>query len=102
MSALYLKKKNCIFVADTLFENFENENTKSVIKLLNQSGLKENEKILLILAKPNKQLWLSSRNLKNIEITTGNCLTISHLLKANHIVLSNSSLELINSTYGKN
>ena len=102
LSALYLKKKNCVFVADNTFENFENEKTKSIIKLLNQVGLKENEKMLLILSKPNKQLWLSARNLKNIEIITGNCLTISHLLKANHIVLSNSSLELINSTYGKN
>jgi len=66
LSALYLKKKQCVLVADNTFENFENEKTKSIIKLLNQVGLKENEKIILILSKPNKQLWLSARNLKNI------------------------------------
>lgn len=102
LSALYLKKKQFVFVNENLFNNFDNEKTKTIIKILNELGLKENEKILLILTKPNKKLWLAIRNLKNIEISTGNCLTISHLLKANHLILSNSSLELINSTYGKN
>jgi ribosomal protein L4 len=53
------------------------------------------------LTKPNKQFWLASRNLKNVEVTTSNCLNIEQLLKTTHIILSNASLDSINSTYGK-
>ena len=48
-----------------------------------------------------QKLWLATRNLKNIDLTVATCLNIKQLLNTNHIVLSNSSLELINSTYGK-
>jgi len=60
----------------------------------------KNEKILFILTKPNKEFWLASRNLKNIEITTSNCLNIEQILKTKYIILSNLSLEVINNTYG--
>jgi ribosomal protein L4 len=75
--------------------------TKSITKLLFDLGLKNTEKILFILTKPNKQFWLASRNLKNVEVTTANCLNIKQLLSTNHIILSNDSLDSINSTYGK-
>jgi ribosomal protein L4 len=65
-------------------------------------NLEISSKILFILSKSNKFFWLSTKNLKNIEVTTAQCLNIEQLLNANHIVLSNVGLELINSTYGKN
>ena len=40
-------------------------------------------------------------NLKNIEVTTSNCLNIKQLLSTNHIILSNDSLDSINAIYGK-
>jgi hypothetical protein len=64
-------------------------------------GLNTTEKILFILTKPNKEFWLASRNLKNVEVTTANCLNIEQLLKTTHIILSNASLDSINSIYGK-
>lgn len=39
--------------------------------------------------------------LKNIEVTTSNCLNIKQLLSTNHIILSNVSLDSINAIYGK-
>jgi large subunit ribosomal protein L4 len=100
LSALYLKKQQLKFVDQFLLTEFTNVKTKNIIKLINDLGLKETEKILFILPNSNKFLWLASRNLKNIEITTANSLNIEQILKTKHIILSNSSLEILNLTYG--
>ena len=102
LSALYLKKKQFVFINEEIFSDFKTIKTKKVNEILSSLNLKNDSKILFILSKPNKFLWLSSRNLKNIDITTSSCLNIEQLLNANHIILSNPGLELINSTYGKN
>ena len=99
LSALYVKKQQFIFVDD--FSLNANIKTKSITKLLTDLGLKNTEKTLFILTKADKQFWLASRNLKNVEVTTANCLNIKQLLSTNHIILSNASLDSINSTYGK-
>ena len=101
LSALYLKKKEFLFVEDTVFNNAEITKTKHIIKTLNELNLRSDSKVLILLPAPNHKLWLATRNLKNIDLTVATCLNIKQLLKTNHIVLSNSSLELINSTYGK-
>ncbi len=100
LSALYLKKQQLKFVDQFLLTEFTNVKTKNIIKLINDLGLKETEKILFIVPNSNKFLWLASRNLKNIEITTANSLNIEQILKTKHIILSNSSLEILNLTYG--
>ena len=79
LSALYLKKQQFIFVDD--FSLNANIKTKSITKLLTDLGLKNTEKTLFILTKADKQFWLASRNLKNVEVTTANCLNIKQLLK---------------------
>jgi large subunit ribosomal protein L4 len=101
LSALYLKKQQFVFVNETSFNEFDVIKTKNVTKFISDCGLKTTEKVLFILTKPNKQFWLAARNLKNVEITTANCLNIEQLLKTNHIILSTASLDSINSIYGK-
>ena len=101
LSALYLKKQQFIFVDDNSFKVNDGIKTKTITKLLSSLGLKNDEKILFILTEPNKQFWLASRNLQNVEVTAANCLNIKQLLSTNHIILSNASLDSINSTYGK-
>ena len=101
LSALYLKKQQFIFVDDNSFKVNDGIKTKTITKLLSSLGLKNDEKILFILTEPNKQFWLASRNLQNVEVTAANCLNIKQLLSTNHIILSNTSLDSINSTYGK-
>jgi large subunit ribosomal protein L4 len=102
LSALYLKKKQFVFIPEENFNQFDSIKTKKLSGLITELNLNVNSKILFILSKPNKFLWLSSRNLKNVDITTSSCLNIEQLLNANHIILSNTGLELINTTYGKN
>lgn len=103
ISAFYLKKKECIFIDDNLVNKFETIKTKNVVQMLAQVGANlENEKILFILSKANRKLWLASRNLKNVKITTANCLNVKQLLHTNRILLSQNALEIINSNYQKN
>ena len=101
LSAFYLKKKQFLFVEDSLFSGSTITKTKQIIKTLNELNLSSDSKVLILLTAPNRKLWLAARNLKNIDLTVATCLNIKQLLNTNHIVLSNSSLELINSTYGK-
>ena len=102
LSALYLKKKNCIFVDETLFANFNETKTKAILRMLTELKLDQSKKILFILNKPNPKIWLAARNIKNIEVTTFNCLNIRQLLQNTYIILSNLSLNQINSIYGQN
>ena len=101
LSAFYLKKKQFLFVEDSLFSGSTITKTKQIIKTLNELNLSSDSKVLILLTAPNRKLWLAARNLKNIDLTVATCLNIKQLLNTNHIVLSHSSLELINSTYGK-
>jgi large subunit ribosomal protein L4 len=101
LSALYLKKNNCRFVDESLFTNFENIKTKIIRNIILDLNLDKKNKILFILNKPNRAFWLASRNFKNIEVTTFNCLNIRQLLQNNYIILSNLSLQQINLVYGK-
>jgi large subunit ribosomal protein L4 len=101
LSALYLKKNKSIFVDETIFSTFSVIKTKVIRSLISSFNLDKNERILFILNKPNKSFWLASRNFKNIEVTTFNCLNIRQLLQNNYIILSNSSLEQINAVYGQ-
>jgi len=102
LSALYLKKQQFIFINEDVFTEFQLIKTKKITDLISNLKLDLTSKILFILSKPNKFFWLSTKNLKNIEVTTSSCLNIEQLLNANHIILSNTGLDLINSTYGKN
>jgi large subunit ribosomal protein L4 len=102
LSALYLKKQQFVFVNEEIFIGFESRKTKKVCEFISSLKLDIHSKILFILAKPNKFFWLSTRNLKNLEVTSASCLNIEQLLNSNHIILSNTGLDLINSTYGKN
>jgi large subunit ribosomal protein L4 len=102
LSALYLKKQQLIIVNESFFQDFSPKSkTKSVLKFLENLKIDSSSKILFVLTIPNPNFWLATRNLKNVEVTLANCLNISQLLKTNQIILSNTSLELINFTYGK-
>ena len=101
LSAIYLKKKEFVFIDENVYEQFNVSKTKNILTTLANLGIKENSKILFVLNKPNKNLWLATRNLKNVEVTVANALNIDQILKTNNIILSKQGLELINTTYGK-
>ena len=101
LSAIYLKKKEFVFLEEKNYEEFSQIKTKNILNLISSLGLDSTSKMLFVLTKPNQDFWLATRNLKNIQVTTANTLNIEQILKTNHIILSKQGLELINSTYGK-
>jgi large subunit ribosomal protein L4 len=101
LSAFYLKTSRITTIEEKFFNDIQIIKTKNIIQLLNNIKVTDTKKILFILPKANRNFWLATRNLKNVEITTASCLNLSQLLEAEHILLSNLSFEIINETYGK-
>ena len=91
------KESNLIVVEDF---NFETPNTKQFITVLNALGL-ENKKSLFILGDSNKNVYLSSRNLKASSVVTNLELSTYAILNANKIVLLEGSLEGIEENLSK-
>ena len=80
--------------------NFETPNTKNFINVLKELGL-ENKKSLFVLGDSNKNVYLSSRNLKTSSVIS--CLELSTyaILNANILVLLEGSLEVIEDNLSK-
>ncbi len=90
-SALSLKVKdsNLIVVEDF---SFDTPNTKKYISVLKALGI-ENKKSLMVLGDTNKNVYLSSRNLKASSVVTSSELSTYAILKANNLVLTEGSVE---------
>lgn len=101
LSALFLKQKQFLFINEDELLHFPTIKTKNILKFLEQINIDRTKKILLILSKPNKDLWLACRNLKNIQITNSTSLNLELFLKTNYILLSQTTLDSIILNYGK-
>jgi large subunit ribosomal protein L4 len=98
-SALSIKaKENNIIVVEDF--NFETPKTKNYTAVLSALGV-ANKKSILVLAESNNNVYLSSRNLKTAKTVTTSGLSTYELLNANKIILSEGSLEGIESNLSK-
>lgn len=86
-----LKENNLKVVEDL---NFEAPKTKDFTKVLQDLGL-ANKKALFILGQSNKNVYLSSRNLQDAKVLGYNEISSYDILKANEVVLFESSVEKI-------
>jgi large subunit ribosomal protein L4 len=91
------KESNLVVVEDF---NFETPNTKNFISILKALGL-ENKKSLFVLGDSNKNVYLSSRNLKASSVVTSSELSTYAILNANNLVLLEGSLEGIEENLSK-
>lgn len=90
-TALSLKasSKAITVVEDFDFETIKTKNFTSVLKALNL----ESKKSLFVFGASNKNVYLSSRNLKGSEVITYSELSTYKLLNADQLVLAESALE---------
>lgn len=95
--SLKVKESNLVVVEDF---NFETPNTKNFINILKALGL-ENKKSLFVLGESNKNVYLSSRNLKASSVVTNSELSTYEILNANNLVLLEGSLEGIEENLSK-
>ncbi|UQD56068.1 50S ribosomal protein L4 [Flavobacterium sp. K5-23] len=91
------KESNIIVLEDF---NFETPNTKNFINVLKALEL-ENKKSLFVLGDTNKNVYLSSRNLKAANVVSSLELSTYAILNANNLVLLESSLEVIEENLSK-
>jgi large subunit ribosomal protein L4 len=95
--AIKLKESNLVVVEDFTFDA---PNTKKFISVLGSLGL-ENKKSLFVLGESNKNVYLSSRNLKAVNVLTNSELSTYAILNANNLVLLEGSLEGIEENLSK-
>ena len=76
--------------------SFDAPKTKNFIEVLQALGI-ESKKSLIVLGDSNKNVYLSSRNLKGSEVVNGSELSTYKILNANNIVFLEGSLEGIES-----
>jgi large subunit ribosomal protein L4 len=91
------KEANIIILEDF---NFETPNTKNFINVLKALEL-DNKKSLFVLGDSNKNVYLSSRNLKASKVITSSELSTYDILNTNSLVLLEGSLELIEENLSK-
>ena len=98
-SALSLKvnESNLVVVEDFTFDT---PSTKNFINVLKSLGL-DNKKSLFVLGDSNKNVYLSSRNLKASRVVTTSELSTYDILNTNSLVLLEGSLEVIEENLSK-
>ena len=89
--------KNLVVVEDF---NFETPITKNFLNVLKSLDL-DSKKSLFVLNGDNSNVYLSSRNLKNSKVVKASEINTYGVLNANKIVLTEGSLEGINSNLSK-
>ena len=91
------KEANIIVLEDF---SFETPNTKNFINVLKALGL-EDKKSLFVLGDSNKNVYLSSRNLKASKVISSLELSTYDILNTNSLVLLEGSLEVIEDNLSK-
>ncbi|HKM92835.1 MAG TPA: 50S ribosomal protein L4 [Prolixibacteraceae bacterium] len=86
----YKAKDNNIIVLEEF--NFEAPKTQALINIQNNLKISD-KKSLIVLSEANKNIYLSSRNLKGIKVVTVSELTTYDILNASSLILIEGSLE---------
>lgn len=96
-SALSLKAKgNAIIVIEDF--DLESPKTKSMVEMANNLKL-NNKKMLLVLPSQNKNVSLSARNLRNVNIATASDINTYKILDCASLVLTESSIAAIDNLF---
>lgn len=98
-SALSQKAKDKAIIVVEDF-NFDTPKTKEFINVLNGLGVAD-KKTLFVLGEPNKNVYLSSRNLKGSEVINHSELNTYKILNANNLVFLEGSLKEVETNLGK-
>ena len=91
--------ENAIVVVEDF--NFETPSTKGFINVLNNLKVSE-KKQLFVLPSSNKAVYLSSRNLKGTKMAIASDINTYGIMNAEVLVVTESSLEIINNTLSNN
>jgi len=94
----YKAQENNIVVLDEV--NFDSIKTKSYVKLVADLNV-TNEKTLLVLPVLNKNVYLSSRNLKKAKVITAADLNTYDVLNATKLLLTTETVKALEEAFAK-
>lgn len=94
----YKVKDNSLSVLEDI--SFDAPKTKVYLAMLNGLALSD-KKTLLVLPQDNKNVYLSSRNLPKAKVVTANDVNTYSLLHADHLVLSEGSIGILETILSK-
>ena len=89
--SIKVKSKNLTVVEDF---DFDTPKTKSILKVLEALGI-SSKKSLFVLDNSKKNVFLSARNLKNINVLSNDDLNTYNIMNAQHLIVSEVALETI-------
>jgi large subunit ribosomal protein L4 len=95
--SIQAKEKNLVIIEDFNFESPKTKNFTNVLKALEL----DTKKSLFVVAQPNDNVYLSSRNLKSSKVVNNSGLNTYSILNAGKLVISESSLEEIKNNLSK-
>ncbi len=88
----YKAQANSIMVMEDF--SFDAPKTKEFVAIQNNLNLSD-KKSLIVLSEANKNIYLSSRNLQNVEIVIASELSTYKIMRANKIILVESSVNKV-------
>ena len=89
--SIKVKSKNLTVIEDF---DFDIPKTKSILKVLEALGISA-KKSLFVLDNSKKNVFLSARNLKNINVLSNDDLNTYNIMNAQHLIISEVALESI-------
>jgi large subunit ribosomal protein L4 len=92
----YKAKEKAIIVLEDM--KFEEPKTKNLVDL-NVALKISDKKSLFVLSEQNKNLYLSSRNLKSTEVVTASDINTYEIMRASTLVLFESSLNILDKIF---
>jgi len=92
----YKAKEKAIIVLEDM--KFEEPKTKNLVDL-NAALTISDKKSLFVLSEQNKNLYLSSRNLKSTEVITASDINTYKIMRASTLVLFESSLNILDKIF---
>ncbi|MGE0562469.1 MAG: 50S ribosomal protein L4 [Flavobacteriales bacterium] len=94
----YKAKEGSILVLEDF--SFDSPQTKQYIDILNNLELL-NKKSILVLSELNKNVYLSSRNLKGAKVVTASQINTYDLMNANSVIIAESSVKTLETILSK-
>lgn len=92
----YKAAANSIIILEDF--SLEAPKTKDVIKIGDNLNI-SNKKSLFVLAEQNKNVYLSSRNLKGFEVITASELNTYKIMNASTLILAESAVDVLQATF---
>jgi large subunit ribosomal protein L4 len=89
--SIKVKENNFIVLEDP---KFDSPKTKNFISVLNNLGIK-NDKATLILGENNYNVYLSSRNIPNANVSLADKVNIYDIMNANKIIVAESAIQAL-------